>query len=173
METGKNKNRTVQFDDNDDEYDGEAVEVMEFDEEDEEVEEEEELQNQAPNKTQVPTPKPRLIDKLKGLRMYNNLGRFDLEEGNLFCFFISPKKEEKKPQEPTSFSDAWNHQDPSQKSKWRDPICLEFNQMLKNSVHNRKGEDKLPADRKEIGTIQGKEGWDLAGSQRLQPDWWC
>ena len=152
METGKNKNRTVQFDDNDDEYDGEAVEVMEFDEEDEEVEEEEELQNQAPNKTQVPTPKPRLIDKLKGLRMYNNLGRFDLEEGNLFCFLVNPENEENKPQEPTSFSDAWDHQDPSQKLKWREPIYLEFNQMLKNSVWNCKGEDKLPADQKGIGT---------------------
>ena len=84
--------------------------------------------------------------------MCNSPGQLDLEEGNLFCFFFNPENEENKPQEPTSFADAWNHQDPSQKSKWRDGICLEFNQMLKNGVWNRKGEDKLPADRKGIGT---------------------
>jgi len=151
MGAGKNEAKTVRFNEEDDDDDGETVEAMEFDDEDEEIEEEEH-QNQAPDTTQAPTPKPRLINEVKGLKMYNNPGRLDLEEGNLFCFFVGAENKEKKTQEPTSFSDAWNHEDPSQKSKWRDAIRLEFNQMLKNGVWNRKGEDKLPANRKGFGT---------------------
>ena len=96
MGAGKNETKAVRFNEDDDDDDGETVEAMEFDDEDEEIEEEEEHQNQAPNTIQAPTPKPRLINEVKGLKMYNNPGRLDLEEGNLFCFFVGAENKEKK-----------------------------------------------------------------------------
>jgi hypothetical protein len=70
----------------------------------------------------------------------------------LFCFFIKDNEIKNPIEEPTSFENAWYHKDDAEKKKWQDAINLEFNQMMKNEVWNRKGLSELPNGRKGIGT---------------------
>ncbi len=44
---------------------------------------------------------------------------------------------EVKPDEPTSFDEAWNYPDPKERGKWREAIQKEYHQMLKNGVWRR------------------------------------
>ena len=74
-----------------------------------------------------------------------------MQEG-LFCFFIKDNEIKNPIEEPTTFENAWYHKDDAERKKWQDAISLEFNQMMKNEVWNRKGLSELPNGRKGIGT---------------------
>ena len=52
----------------------------------------------------------------------------------------------------TTLEYAWYHKDDMERKKWQDAINLEFNQMMKSEVWNRKGQPELPNGRKGIGT---------------------
>ena len=68
--------------------------------------------------------------ELEGLRPYNNPGCFEMEQG-LFCFNMNNNLDNN---EPLDFHYAWHHLDPNKRVKWKDAICLEFDQMMKNNV---------------------------------------
>ena len=53
---------------------------------------------------------------------------------------------------PTTFQEAWYHNDPIKREKWRAAIRLEFRQMIKNGVWRKEGVNSLPSNRKGIGT---------------------
>jgi len=98
-------------------------------------------------------PQPRLIRELRGLEPFNNPGRLEIEgENNQLCFFV-PDTNDDDDSVPLTFQDAWYHEDPEERAKWREAIRLEFKQMLKNLVWRRKkGLNNLPPNRKGIGT---------------------
>ena len=94
----------------------------------------------------------RLIRELQGLQSFNRPGRLELEgETNQFCFFV-PDGTNSDDNTPTTFEDAWHHNNPVEREQWRKAIRLEFNQMLKNKVWRKEGMDHLPSNRKGIGT---------------------
>ena len=97
-------------------------------------------------------PNPvRLARELRGLQPFNNPGRLEVEGGNNhFCFFVPEDNEDD--DTPTTFHEAWNHDIPEKRGKWREAIRLEFRQMLKNGVWRQQGINTLPANRKGIGT---------------------
>ncbi len=96
---------------------------------------------------------PRLTRELRGLEPFNNPGRLEIEgENNQLCFFV-PDANNEDDSVPLTFKDAWYHEDPDERAKWRAAIRLEFKQMLKNMVWRRKkGLNNLPPNRKGIGT---------------------
>ena len=94
--------------------------------------------------------KEKLGRELRGLRSYNNPGRLELEDQALFCFNVIDDKGEQ--EEPATFQEAWYHNDPVEREKWRQSIRLEFRQMIRNGVWRNKGTNSLPANRKGIGT---------------------
>ncbi len=98
------------------------------------------------------TPK-QLVRELKDLQQpFNNAGQSELErQTNQFCFFV-PENIEEGDDTPTSFQEAWHHKNCAKRAKWRDAICLEFQQMRKNGVWKNKGVNNLPPNRKGIGT---------------------
>ncbi|MFM8622083.1 MAG: reverse transcriptase domain-containing protein, partial [Holophagaceae bacterium] len=111
----------------------------------------------APTQPAIVTPMvtraaPRLSRELKALQNFNEPGRLELEgQDNHFCFFV-PDTSSEEPYEPTTFEEAWNHPDPTERHFWREAIRLEFRQMIKNKVWRKEGIQTLPLNRKGIGT---------------------
>jgi hypothetical protein len=52
------------------------------------------------------------------------------------------------PEEPTKFEQAWNHPDPNQRTKWREAIQKEFNDMNKRKVWDVIPRQQMPSDRR-------------------------
>ena len=81
------------------------------------------------------------------MRSYNNPGRLELEGQALYCFQVMEEKKE-----PATFDKAWNNEDTDKRQKWREAIKLEFDQMKRNNVWEENKINKLPRNRKVIGT---------------------
>ncbi len=64
---------------------------------------------------------PRMAPELRKLQAFNNPGRLEIEGKNAnLCFFVPEIVE--KDDTPTSFQEAWNHEDPTKCEKWRQAI---------------------------------------------------
>ena len=97
--------------------------------------------------------RPRLMREIQNLQPYNNPGRIEMEgETNHFCFFVPESVNNDDDDTPTTFQEAWHHENPEKREKWRNAIRLEFKQMIKNGVWRNEGLKFLPRNRKGIGT---------------------
>ena len=85
--------------------------------------------------------------EVANLKEYNKPGRLELEGQAFYRFQVT--EEEK---EPTNFNKAQNNEDIDKRQKWREAIKLEFDQMKKNNVWEEDKINKLPKERKGIGT---------------------
>lgn len=95
-------------------------------------------------------PRPAKIPRaVAALQSYNNPGQKEV----LFCFHVQdPNPEDHiNKTEPVTFQEAWNHPDEDECNKWRDAIRLEYKNMIKKMVWERKGIMTLPPSRKGLG----------------------
>jgi hypothetical protein len=53
-------------------------------------------------------------------------------------------------EEPSSFDEAWNHDDPKARGKWRDAIKKELNDMDKQQVWEIIKKEDIPEERRTI-----------------------
>jgi hypothetical protein len=72
----------------------------------------------------------RIMRDLQALREDNKL-QSKVQEG-FFYFFIKDNEIKNPIEEPTTFVNAWYHNDDAERKKWQDAISLEFNHMMKN-----------------------------------------
>ena len=80
-------------------------------------------------------------------------------------------------EEPTTFEQAWNHQDPKIKEKWREAINEEFDEMSKKEVWEIIKKEKIPKNRRTIKCkwifkIKKRNFQSKASCLRIQPDSW-
>ena len=120
------------------------------DDDDDDIEKEEQPADQAAADNIAANP-IRIARELRGLQPFNNPGRLEIEgHNNHLCFFVPDC--DKEDDTPTTFQEAWYHNDPIKRKKWRAAIRLEFRQMIKNGVWRKEGVNSLPSNRKGIGT---------------------
>jgi PAS domain-containing protein len=105
---------------------------------------------QAANKTQEEVQEEEVLDEQKRAKVYRNLRQlkssFNPEAAKIierneqgreillnlanFAFFGEGTVE----REPSTFEEAWNHDDPRSQEKWREAINKEFEEMEKKQV---------------------------------------
>jgi hypothetical protein len=107
------------------------------------------------------------IDEQKRAKVYRNLRQLEssfnpeasriverIEQGREilldhahFAFFGGGVVEQK---EPATFDEAWNHDDPRSREKWREAINKEFEEMKKKEVWEIMKKEDIPQDRNTI-----------------------
>jgi hypothetical protein len=108
----------------------------------------------------------KVLDEQKRAKVYRNLRQLEssfnpeaakivekIEQGRKilldhanFAFFGVGTVEK----EPTTFEEAWNHDDPRSQEKWREAINKEFEEMEKKQVWAVMKEEDIPQDRRTI-----------------------
>jgi hypothetical protein len=121
---------------------------------------------QAANKTQKEVQEEKELDEQKMAKVYKNLrqlessfnpkaakiverikqGREILLDHTKFAF-IGVGTVEK---EPTTFEEAWNHDDPRSQEKWHEATNKEFEEMEKKQVWEVMKKEDIPQDRRTI-----------------------
>jgi hypothetical protein len=121
---------------------------------------------QAANKTQKEVQEKKVLDEQKRAKVYRNLrqlessfnpeaakiverieqGREILLDHTNFAFFGVGTVEK----EPTTFEEAWNHDDPRSQEKRHEAINKEFEEMEKKQVWEVMKKEDIPQDRRTI-----------------------
>jgi hypothetical protein len=121
---------------------------------------------QAANKTQMEVQEDKILDEQKRAKVYRNLRQLEssfnpeaakiverIEQGREilldhanFAFFGAGTVEK----EPSTFEEAWNHDDPRSQEKWREAINKEFEEMEKKQVWEVMKKEDIPQDRRTI-----------------------
>jgi hypothetical protein len=121
---------------------------------------------QAANKTQTEVQEEKILDEQKKAKVYRNLRQLEssfnpkvakiverIEQGREilldhanFVFFGGGTVEK----EPSTFEEAWNHDDPRSQDKWREAINKEFEEMEKKQVWEVMKKEDIPQDRRTI-----------------------
>jgi hypothetical protein len=85
--------------------------------------------------------------ELVGLRAYNAPGRREFVEFS----FMTTLEDEKEPEEPSTFEEAWWHPDPNERKHWREAIKKEFHDMIVRGVWRKVKVNEMPEGRRAIG----------------------
>ena len=72
----------------------------------------------------------------------------EMDAAHLLIDHCFAQEEEVEYDEPTKFKDAWDHEDPKQREKWRDAINKELNDMKNRNVWTLIPRTQIPRDRR-------------------------
>jgi hypothetical protein len=72
-------------------------------------------------------------------------------------------------EESSTFNEAWNHEDPKAREKWRDAIKKELSDMDKQQVLEIVRKEDIPKNRR---IITCKRIFKIKGKEILEQDWW-